>query len=53
MQKPTVLVGQYEQMLASSPDGIALMAAESDGVAVYAVATGEEVLRKRFKQNVF
>jgi WD40 repeat protein len=41
------------QTIAFSPDGTLLLSAEYDAVALYAVATGDEMLREHYKQNVF
>jgi len=41
------------QTIALSPDGALLVSVEYDGVALYAVATGDEVMREQFKQNLF
>ena len=52
-RRPAETVGQYGGTIAFSPDGTLLVSAEYDAVALYAVATGEVVLREQYKQTVF
>lgn len=52
-RRPAEYPSTAPQTIAFSPDGALLVSAEYDGVALYAVATGAEVLRQHYKQNLF
>jgi hypothetical protein len=42
-----------DQTIAFSPDDALLVSAEHDGLVLYAVANGDEVMRANYKQDVF
>jgi len=52
-RRPAEYFAMSPHAIALSPDDAVLVSTESDGVHLYAVATGDEVETKNFKQNVF
>jgi len=52
-RRPAEFLANGPLNIAFSPDDLLLLSAEWTGMAVYAVATGDEIRREHYKQNVF